>query len=134
MKMKNSKILSLFAITAALATGCAVSYVPPTVSVSVPEPVVTVGAPVYAEPVVSVGVPEYYAWDGVEYVGMVGGRYMYLGAGGGWLVCDSVRLGRFNGWERGHPDWRRTAIHNAGANARGRRGPVRKEEKHEERR
>jgi len=121
--MKNIRVLSLFALTAALATGCAVSYTPPSVTVSAPEPVVTVG------------VPDYYAWDGVEYVGVVGGQYMYLGPGGGWLVCDPIVLGRFHGWERGHPDWRRTAIHNVGPNARG-RGPVRREgrEREEERR
>jgi hypothetical protein len=113
--MKKIKVLGLLAFTAALATGCAVSYQPPVVAVSAPEPVVMVG------------VPDSYVWDGVEYVGFVGGQYMYLGPGGGWLVCDPVRLGRFHGWERGHPDWRRNAIHNAGRDARG-RGPARREE------
>jgi len=121
MKMKNIRILCLFTIVAGLAGSCAVSYVPPTVSVSVPEPVV------------EVGVPPAYVWDGVEYVGFVGGQYMYLGPGGGWLVCDSFRLERFHGWERGHPDWRRTAVRNEGRNARG-RAPARKAGGHEERR
>jgi hypothetical protein len=121
MQTKNNKVVCLFALAAALATGCTVSVAPPTVYVPPPEPVV------------EVGVPDYYAWDGVEYVGVVGGQYMYLGVGGAWLVCDPVRLERFHGWERGHPDWRRTAIHNVGPNARG-RAQVRREERHEEHR
>jgi hypothetical protein len=121
MKMKNSRIVCLSAFVAALATGCQVSFTPPVVNVAPPEAVVTVG------------VPESYVWDGVEFVGVVGGQYMYLGPGGAWLVCEPFRLERFHGWERGHPDWRRTAVHNAGRNARG-RGPARKEEKPEERR
>ena len=125
MKLKNSKMVCLLAVTAALAGGCAVSYVPPTVSVGVPE--VTI-----AEPVVEVGVPASYVWDGGEYVGFVGGQYRYLGPGGVWLVCDSFRLDRFHGWERGHPDWRRTAVRNEGRNARG-RGPARREGRKEER-
>jgi len=121
MKMKNSSIVCLFVVVAALADGCAVSFAP---------------APVYVPPpqaVVTVGMPDSYVWDGVEFVGVVGDQYMYLGPGGVWLVCDPVRLGRFHGWERGHPDWRRTAIRNVGPNARG-RAPVRKEERHDDRR
>jgi hypothetical protein len=83
--------------------------------------------------VVTVGVPDSYAWDGYEYVGLVGGQYMYLGPGGVWLGLDPFRLDRFHGWERGHPDWRGHAIRNEGRNARG-RGPARRGEKHEERR
>src|SRR5580658_7722279 len=115
MKTKNSRVLCLMA--AALATGCAGEVAPPVATVDVAPPAA----------VVTVGVPDYYVWDGFEFVGMVGGTYMYLGPGGNWLVCDSVRLGRFHGWERGHPDWRRTAIHNVGPNARG-RAPVRRDE------
>jgi hypothetical protein len=122
MEIKNSKIVCLFAVTAALAAGCTVSVAPPVVY-----------APAPPEAVVTVGVPDAYVWDGVEFVGFVGGRYMYLGPGGGWLVCDNVRLERFHGWERGHPDWRRTAIRNEGPNARG-RAPVRKQEKKEDER
>ena len=121
MKIKNNRVVCLFAVTAALATGCAVAVRTPSVYVPPPEAVVTVGGPE-----VTIGVPDAYVWDGVEFVGEVGGRYMYLGPGGGWLVCDSVRLGRFHGWEQGHPDWRRTAIRNSGPNARG-RAPVRPE-------
>src|SRR5271155_715464 len=108
MKMKNSRVVCSLAFIAAVAAGCTVSVAPPSVYVPPPEAVVTVG------------VPDSYTWDGVEFVGFVGGQYMYLGPGGGWLVCDSVRLDRFHGWERGHPDWRRNAIRNEGRNARGR--------------
>jgi hypothetical protein len=108
MEIKNSRIVCLFAVTAALATGCTVSVAPPSVYVPPPQAVVTVG------------VPDAYVWDGAEFVGEVGGQYMYLGPGGGWLVCDPIMLGRFHGWERGHPDWRRSAVRNEGRNARGR--------------
>jgi len=114
-------VVCLFAAVAALATGCAVEVGTP--SVYVPPPTA----------VVEVGVPDAYVWDGVEFVGFVGGQYMYLGPGGGWLVCDSVRLNRFHGWERGHPDWRRTAIRNEGDHARG-RGPARGGEHRDEKR
>jgi hypothetical protein len=121
MKIKNSSVVCLFATVAALAAGCAVEVAPPVAYVAPPQAVV------------EVGVPDSYVWDGVEFVGFVGGRYMYLGAGGGWLVCDSVRFDRFHAWEGGHPDWRRTAVRNAGPTARG-RAPVRKVEKRDERR
>jgi len=65
-----------------------------------PSPVVVAPAPLY--------VPEYYTWDGYEYVGWCGVQYVYWGPRG-WLVCDTVILGRFHGWERYHPDWRREA-------------------------
>ncbi len=57
-------------------------------------------------------VPDSYVWDGVEFVGVVGGAYFYLGPGDVWLACDSVRLERFHGWERYHSDWRERAIRN----------------------
>lgn len=66
-------------------------------------------APVEAVPVM---VPDSYVWDGVEYVGVVGGAYFYLGPGDVWLACDPVRLERFRGWERYHSDWRDHAIRN----------------------
>ena len=79
-------------------------------------PVVVVAPPppVVVEPAVtvSVGVPDDYVWDGTEYVGLVGDQYYYLGPGDVWLLCDPVRLDRFHGWERGHPDWRSHAIRN----------------------
>jgi hypothetical protein len=57
----------------------------------------------------------YYTWDGYEYVGLYGDQYMYWNAGA-WVVCDAVILGRFHGWERYHPGWRRhaRAYHRAG--------------------
>jgi hypothetical protein len=73
----------------------------PVVVAAPPAPVVVVPAPVY--------VPEYYVWDGYEYVGWCGGTYVYYGPHG-WLVCDAIVLGRFNGWVRYHPDWRRDAV------------------------
>ena len=121
MKMKNGKIVCLFGLVSALAAGCTVSFQPARVYVPPPQAVVTVG------------MPDSYVWDGVEYVGVVGGQYMYLGPGEVWLVCDPVRLDRFHGWERGHPEWRRTAVRNAGPNTRG-RAPERKEERNDERR
>ena len=53
-------------------------------------------------------VPDSYAWDGYEYVGLVGDQYYYLGPGNVWLFCEPFRLERFHGWERGHADWRDT--------------------------
>ena len=52
--------------------------------------------------------PDYYVWDGDEYVGVSGGQYVYW-SGGAWLVAPPVMVGRFHGWERYHPDWRRHA-------------------------
>jgi hypothetical protein len=54
-------------------------------------------------------VPDYYVWDGYEYVGVCGDRYVYWN-GGGWFICDAVILGRFHGWERYHAGWRRGAF------------------------
>ena len=70
------------------------------------EPVV-VGPP----PAVEV-VPEYYVWDGYEYVGVANGRYVYLGPGQVWRVCEPYRVQRFHEWERLHPDWTQNAIRN----------------------
>lgn len=57
-------------------------------------------------------VPETYTWDGLEYVGLVGDQYFYLGPGDVWLVAGPDRLERFHGWESGHPDWRSHATRN----------------------
>ncbi|HEY3931830.1 MAG TPA: hypothetical protein VGM58_05615 [Verrucomicrobiae bacterium] len=81
----------------------------PIVTVQVPVPAVTVTAPV---PSVTVGVPDTYAWDGYEYVGVVGSDYFYLGPGDVWLPLDAPRLARWHDWERGHADWRVHAIRN----------------------
>jgi len=76
---------------------------PPTTPppLSQPAPMVVTPAPVY--------VPEYYVWDGYEYVGWCGGQYVYSSPGG-WVICDSIVLGRFHGWERSHRNWRRDTI------------------------
>lgn len=50
-------------------------------------------------------VPDYYVWDGYEYVGVVGDQDYYLGPGNVWIVCDPVRVRRFNVWVGAHPDW-----------------------------
>jgi hypothetical protein len=116
--MKNIKItafaLGISSLTAlALVSGCVVEpdgrvYVRPLV-VAAPPPVVVEPAP---EVTVDVGVPDDYAWDGYEYVGLVGGVYFYLGPGNVWLRCEPWRLDRFHGWERDHPDWHAHAIRN----------------------
>ena len=87
-----------------------VAVAPPPVVVA-PEPpppaVVVAPAPVVIAPdPVVVLVPDTYVWDGVEFVGFVGGGYVYLGPGNVWISCDPVRLGRFHDYERFHPDWR----------------------------
>ena len=71
--------------------------------------VVVAPPPVEVAPVM---VPDSYAWDGYEYVGLVGDQYYYLGPGNIWLFCEPFRLDRFHGWERGHADWRNHAIRN----------------------
>ena len=82
----------------------------PSVTVQVPAPSVTVQVPA---PAVTVEVaPDFYVWDGVEFVGVIGTQYYYLGPGNVWIVCDPVRIERFHGWEKGHADWRDHAIHN----------------------
>lgn len=82
-----------------------------TVQVGVPAPPPVIVAP--APPVtLEVGVPDYYVWDGVEFVGVVGTTYYYLAPGDVWIVCDPVRLARFRDWERFHPDWRAHATIN----------------------
>ena len=98
-----TKIVAGFCVAlGVLISGCAVSVGT--------EGVVGVGvdANVAVAPAVVV-YPDYYAWDGVEYVGVHGDRYFYLNPGGAWVVADPVILGRFHGWERYHADWRRTA-------------------------
>jgi len=84
---------------------------PPAVIVQAPAPAVIVQTP--PSPVtVEVGVPDYYVWDGVEFVGVIGTDYYYLGSGNVWLICDPDRLARFHDWERGHADWRTHATVN----------------------
>jgi hypothetical protein len=89
-----------------------------------PQPVYVAPQPVVVEPVM---VPDSYVMVDGEYMGIVGDQYFYLGVGGVWLVCDSVRLERFHGWERDHPDWREHAIRNDRfrKDAHGREQPLR---------
>lgn len=98
MKLIDARMVCLSALTA-LISGCTVTVTPDAAVVAPPPPVVVVA-------------PDYYVWDGYEYVGEYNGRYMYLNPGGVWVVCDPVIVERFHRWEGGHPDWRRTAIHN----------------------
>lgn len=95
---------------AVLAAGCTIEARPggvvvgPAVAVQPvppPSPAVVAPAPVYA--------PDSYIWDGYEYVGLANGQYVYWNAGV-WLPCGPVILGRFHGWERYHPGWRRGAF------------------------
>lgn len=81
--------------------------------IAAPAPVVVAAPPSAVEvapPVVEV--PDSYVWDGVEFVGVVGGAYFYLGPGDVWLACGPDRLARFHDWERFHADWRDHAIRN----------------------
>src|ERR1039458_7135614 len=86
-----------------LVSGCTISF-DPNGHVIVQPPVIAVEAGA------AVMVPDAYAWDGVEYVGFVGGQYMYLGPGNVWLVCEPFRLERFHGWERYHQDRKSTRL------------------------
>jgi len=90
----------------ALLAGCVIR---PDGRVEMGFPVITVAPVVVEAPVM---VPENYTWDGVEYVGLVGDQYFYLGPGNVWLVAGPDRLAYFHGWERGHPDWRNRATRN----------------------
>lgn len=112
MKMKQLRagLLLMAAGGTVLLSGCVVEpdgrvFFQPLV-VAAPAPVVVVDAP---GPVM---VPDSYVWDGVEYVGLVGDQYYYLGPGNVWLVCDPFRLERFHGWDRDHAGWRDHAIRN----------------------
>ena len=119
MKKMNQKtkgwragILTLAAGGLAMVSGCVVE---PNGQVGVYLPTVAFAPAVVVAPAVEVApvmVPEAYTWDGVEYVGLVGNQYFYLGAGNVWLVAGPDRLERFHGWERGHADWRNHATRN----------------------
>ena len=81
---------------------------PPSVSIQIPVPPPPA---VVITPVVDV-VPDYYVWDGVEYVGVVGNTYVYLGPDHVWCPLPSARLVFFHDWERDHHEWREHAIEN----------------------
>ena len=111
-KCLRASILTLAAGGLALMSACVVQ---PNGQVGVWLPTVQFAPPVVVAPAVEVGpvfVPEAYTWDGVEYVGLVGDQYFYLGQGDVWLVAGPDRLARFHGWESGHPDWRNHATRN----------------------
>ncbi len=114
--MKTKKLLLVAALlgAASLSADAGVHF---GISIGLPLPApIVVTAPVapvvVAVPPPVVEVPDTYVWDGVEFVGIVGDRYFYLGSGNVWLACDPVRLERFRGWERYHSDWRVHAIRN----------------------
>jgi hypothetical protein len=97
-------LLGLLTVMAVAVSGCYTA--PPSVAVqSYPAPAV---APVPVPTTVTY-VPDYYVWDGYEYVGVRGGEYMYW-RGNTWIAADPVIVGRFHGWERYHPGWRRNAL------------------------
>jgi hypothetical protein len=112
IKCLRAGVLTMATGGLALMSGCAiqpngqVGLFLPTVAFA---PAVVAAPPVVVEPVM---VPEAYTWDGVDYVGLVGDQYFYLGAGNVWLVAGPDRLERFHGWENGHPDWRNHATRN----------------------
>jgi hypothetical protein len=95
--MSTKTTLGLTAIMVALVSGCDVSVRTPGVVVAAPAPVVEVAPPAYV-------------WDGVEFVGEYNGGFVYMNPAGVWVACDPIMLERFHGWERGHPDWRRSAV------------------------
>jgi hypothetical protein len=99
-------ILAMAAGGLSLVSGC---FVQPNGQVTLGLPVVTIAPAVVVAPVM---VPDSYTWDGVEYVGLVGDQYYYLGAGNVWLLAGPDRLAFFHGWERDHGDWRNHATRN----------------------
>jgi hypothetical protein len=104
MKMTVKNTMCLSAVITALVSGCQVAVTPGGVVATAPVPTVEVAAP-------SVEIaPPSYVWDGFEFVGEYNGGFVYLGPGGAWVAASPFILDRFHGWERGHPDWRRSAI------------------------
>ena len=119
MKQIKTVVLLLGSIVILTFTGCVATWTPGYVAVSAPVPVVEVQPAMVVGPVEFI--PETYVWDGFEYVGVVGGEYVYLGPTGVWFRCEPWRLGRFHGWERGHGDWHSHAVRNE--HYRGHSGP-----------
>jgi hypothetical protein len=98
----RASLLLTGALGLVMVSGCVVEVTP---GGPPPPPVVMAPPPV-------VEVPDYYVWDGDEYVGMIGPNYYYLGPGQAWVVCDPVRVQRFNVWVGYHPDWRSHMTYN----------------------
>lgn len=114
--MKTKKLLLVAALfgAASLSADAGIHF-GTSIGLPLPAPIVVttpVAPVVVAVPPPVVEVPDTYIWNGVEFVGMVGDRYFYLGPGNVWLACDPVRLERFRGWERYHSDWRDHATRN----------------------
>jgi hypothetical protein len=92
MKTKRLRVFILSIAAGGFVSGCVVQpngrvAFQPFVVVA-PQPMVVVAPPpVEVAPVM---VPDSYAWDGYEYVGLVGDQYYYLGPGNaipsGWIV------------------------------------------------
>ena len=61
-------------------------------------------APAVAPPTAFTYAPDSYVWDGYEYVGVYNDQYVYWN-GLSWYYCDPPRVGRFQIWIGGHPDW-----------------------------
>jgi hypothetical protein len=101
--LMNGMLAACLGAVTVLAAGC---YTPPPMAVQSPPPAVVPVPPPTGYPVYT---PDYYVWDGDEYVGVSGGQYVYW-SGGAWIAADPIILGRFHGWERGHPEWRRHSV------------------------
>lgn len=102
-------VATLTMITAPSLMAQTVIVRPPSVTIQVPAPP---PPPVVVAPVEVDVVPDYYVWDGVEYVGVVGSTYVYLGPHHVWLPLPGPRLVFFHDWERSHHDWREHATEN----------------------
>jgi hypothetical protein len=107
--MKTTKIFALLVGVSSLATLTSIAGPSITVQIGTPPPMVVAPAP---PPVVVSTVPDAYVWDGVEFVGVVGDQYYYLGTGNVWLPFDALRTARFHDWERVHADWHAHAVRN----------------------
>ena len=112
---KASSIKRIFGIVASSLISAPVltaQPLPPSqLVVRAPAPMPIPGTP-SPEVVVNTGVPDTYAWDGSEYVGLIGSQYYYLGVGKLWLPLSGPRLMHFKDWEKIHHDWRVHAIRN----------------------
>ena len=103
----KTRFVTLVAVAVSM-SGCMVgvrpygSYGPVVAVAPYPPPVVV---PVPAPGPVITYAPGSYVWDGYEYVGLYGDRYVYWNSGA-WVVCDPVMVGRFHGWAAYHPEWR----------------------------
>ncbi len=105
--MRAKLLIGVFAVAVLVnMAGCVMpdgrSVIPAPAIYVQPAPVVEVAPAVLA--------PEAYILVNGEYIGWYGDRYMYLGPGNVWIVCDDERLGRFHEWERHNPGYRQHAM------------------------